>query len=158
MKAAGSGNGREKAQTAQNLISGTGAVDAEVKRLCDLIRETGFALHRHLRSGHLEKVYENGLMHRLTKHGLHVSAQHPLKVYDEDGTVLGDYYADLFVENFLVVEIKACKSIAEEHVAQLLGYMRASGMEHGLLMNFGAAKFEVRKYILTRGDGAARVD
>ncbi len=120
-------------------------------KLCDQIRETGFALHEYLRHGHLEKVYENGLAHRLRKLGLKVDQQFPLKVIDEDGTVLGDYYADLFVEDCLIAELKACKVIAEEHIAQILGYMRACRIEHGLLINFGASKLEIHKYVLTKG-------
>ena len=117
--------------------------------LCDVIRETSFDLHRHLRHGHLEKVYENGLAHRLRKVHLRVEQQYPLKVYDEDGTVLGEYFADLFVESKLIVELKACKALAPEHTAQLLGYLRACHIEHGLLVNFGAPKLEIRKYALT---------
>ncbi len=64
-----------------------------VFELCDRIRETSLALHAYLRHGHLEKVYENGLAHRLRKAGLKVVQQHPLEVRDEDGTVLGEYYA-----------------------------------------------------------------
>lgn len=117
--------------------------------LCDLVRETSFELHRFLRHGHLEKVYENGLANRLRKSGRTVLQQHPLQIYDEDGTVLGDYFADLLVEQQLVIEIKAGKALADEHVAQLLGYLRASGIEHGLLINFGAPKQEIRKYALS---------
>jgi len=122
----------------------------DIRQLCDLIRETGFALHRFLRGGHLEKVYENGLLHRLSKLGLQVHPQYPLPVRDEDGTLLGDYFADLFIEGGLIVEIKACKTITDEHIAQLLGYLRASGIEHGLLINFGAERFQIRKFILSR--------
>ena len=125
----------------------------DINALCDVIRETGFALHRFLGGGHLEKVYENGLLHRLGKLGLAVLPQHPLEVRDEDGTVLGDYFADLFVDGRLIVEIKACKALTDEHIAQLIGYLRASGIEHGLLINFGSAKFEIRKFILSRPDG-----
>ncbi len=121
----------------------------EIFRLCDRVRETAFALHRYLRHGHLEKVYENGLLHRLRKAGMNVQQQHPLQVLDEDGTVLGDFFADLLVEGDLVVELKACKALADEHVAQLLGYLRACRLEHGLLINFGSARLEVRKYILS---------
>jgi len=78
--------------------------------------------------------------------------QHPIKVHDEDGTLLGDFYADLFVENKLIVEIKACKALSSEHTAQILGYQRATEIEHGLLINFGAPKFQIRKYILGRDD------
>jgi GxxExxY protein len=124
----------------------------DINRLCDLIRETSFSIHEYLRYGHLEKIYENALAHRLRKKGLDVKQQYPIKVCDEDGTLLGDFYADLFVENKLIVEIKACKALAPEHTAQLLGYLRATEIEHGLLINFGAPKFQIRKYILGRDD------
>jgi len=114
-----------------------------------LIRETRFSLHQYLRHGHLEKVYENGLAHRLIKIGLKVEQQYSLKVVDEDGTVLGDFIADLYVENCLIVELKACKAIIGDHSAQLLGYLRASRKEHGLLINFGVPKLEVKKYVLS---------
>jgi GxxExxY protein len=121
----------------------------EIFQLCDQIRETAFALHCYLRHGHLEKVYENGLAHRLRKAGVQVKQQHPLQVLDEDGTVLGDYLADLLVEGELIVELKACKAIADEHVAQLLGYLRGCRVEHGLLINFGSRKIEIKKFILS---------
>jgi GxxExxY protein len=118
-------------------------------QLCDLVRETSFALHRHLRHGHLEKVYECGLVHRLQKQGLVVSPQHPVDVFDEDGTRLGEYFADVLVNDLLIVELKAVRCLSDEHVAQLLGYLRSSRKEHGLLINFGAPKLEVRKYALS---------
>jgi GxxExxY protein len=125
------------------------AAQADINKLCDVIRETSFEIHKFLRSGHLEKVYENALTHRLTKLGIHVIQQHPLDVSDEDGTLLGHFCADLFVANKLVVEVKACRSLVDEHIAQLLGYLRASRIEHGLLINFGGQKFQIKKYILS---------
>ena len=122
----------------------------DIKKLSDTIRETAFAIHKYHRHGHLEKVYENALAHRLRKLGLDVKQQHSLTVYDEDGTIIGEYFADLFVDNRLIIELKAVKALANEHVAQLLGYPRASRVEHGLLMNFGAAKYEIRKYALSQ--------
>ena len=121
----------------------------EIFLLCDQIRVISFDLHKYLRYGHLEKVYENGLANRLRKVKLKVDQQYPLKVLDEDGTVLGEYFADLFVEDCLMLELKACKALAPEHTAQLLGYMRACQIEHGLLVNFGAPKFQIRKYALS---------
>ena len=118
-------------------------------KLCDIIRETSFAIHRYLRSGHLEKIYENALVNRLRKQGFNVNPQHPIQVYDEDGTLLGDFYADIFAENRLIVELKACKTLVEEHTAQLLGYLRASRIEHGMLINFGSERLQVKKYILS---------
>lgn len=116
--------------------------------LSDLIRETGYAIHRYHRNGHLEKVYENALVHRLRKAGVAVVQQHPLPVFDEDGTILGEYFADLLVENSLIVEVKAARYTLDEHTAQLLGYLRSSRIEHGLLVNFGTPKFFIRKFIL----------
>ena len=142
----------EKTSLMSKLLEPDARVDrsSEVNGLCDLIRETSFDIHKFLRSGHLEKVYENALAHRLTKLGLAVIQQHPLDVCDEDGTLLGHFCADLFVENRLVVEIKACRGLIDDHVAQLLGYLRASRIEHGLLINFGSPKLQIKKYILDR--------
>jgi GxxExxY protein len=120
-----------------------------INELCDLVRETSFAIHQYHRHGHLEKIYENALAHRLGKAGLNVRQQHPIQVFDEDGTILGDFYADLVVEGKLIVELKAVKSIADEHVAQLLGYLRSSRMEHGLLINFGAPVLFVKKFVMS---------
>lgn len=117
--------------------------------LCDRIRETSLALHHHLRHGHVEKVYENGLANRLRKQNLSAVQQHPLSVRDEDGTLLGEFFADLFVEHQLIVELKACRALADEHIAQLLGYLRASRLEHGLLINFGSPRLEIRKFALS---------
>ncbi len=124
-------------------------MDPDIKKLSAIVRETAFSLHCYLKYGHLEKVYENGLAHRLRKVGLRVETQYPLQVFDEDGVVLGDYLADMYMEECLIAEIKAVKQLIPEHIAQLFGYMRASRIEHGLLMNFGAPRFEIHKYILT---------
>jgi GxxExxY protein len=79
-----------------------------------------------------------------------ISAQ----VYDEDGTLIGDDSTNLFVDNRLIIELKAAKALADERVAQILGYLRSSRVEHGLLINFGAPKFEIKKYALSRiGEG-----
>jgi len=122
--------------------------EAEVRELCDRIRQIAYELHEDLGHGHLEKVYENGLCHRLKKAGFVVAQQHPLPVYDADGTLLGDYFADLLIDNQLIVELKAAKCIGPEHIAQVLGYLRAARLRDGLLINFGSAKFEIKKLIL----------
>lgn len=114
--------------------------EEEILELCNQIRQIAFDLHVYLCHGHLGKVYENGLAHRLRKAGLRIEQQHPLKVLDEDGTVLGDYYADLFVEGCLIIGLKACKALAAEHTAQVLGYLRASSQRN--------AKIEIKKLIL----------
>ena len=68
---------------------------SSINELCDVVRETSFAIHKYLRHGHMEKVYERALVSRLTKQGMDVRPQHPLSVYDEDGTMLGEYFADV---------------------------------------------------------------
>jgi GxxExxY protein len=122
---------------------------SDINELCDFVRETAFAIHRYHRHGHLEKVYENALAHRLRKAGLEVQQQYPLKVLDEVGTSIGEYFADLIVEHTLIIELKACRTLAAEHVAQILGYLRSARKEHGLLMNFGGYKFQIRKYAMS---------
>lgn len=119
----------------------------EIKVLSDQIRQTAFDIHVYHGHGHLEKVYENALAHRLRKAGLEVKQQHPVKVYDEDGTLIGDYLADLLVENTLIIELKTAKALAPEHEAQVLGYLKSAKLEHGLLINFGSYKFEIRKFV-----------
>ena len=90
----------------------------DINQLCDLVRETSFAIHRYHRHGHVEKIYENALAHRLRKQGIDVIQQHPLNVYDEDATLLGEFFADLFVDHHLIVELKAVRTVVGEHVAQ----------------------------------------
>src|SRR5215204_3573035 len=120
----------------------------DILALCDVIRETSFAIYKYLRSGHREQIYENALAHRLSKLGLTVEQQQELRVYDEDGTLLGHLRTDLLVEKRLICEIKGVSNLVDEHVAQILGYLRASRIEHGLLINFGGPKLEIKKYVV----------
>jgi len=118
-------------------------MDHIIKNLTEIIRETSYELHRYLSQGHLEKIYENSLRNRLRKKGILTEQQIPLKVYDEDGSLLGDFKADLLIENTIIIELKACKYLAPEHTAQILGYLRASRLKHGILVNFGSHKLEL---------------
>jgi GxxExxY protein len=120
-----------------------------INELCELVRETAYAIHLYHGHGHLEKVHENALAHRLRKAGLNVRQQHPITVFDEDRTIIGEYFADLFIDETLIAELKACRALVNEHTAQILGYLRSSQREHGLLMNFGSYKFQIRKYVMS---------
>ncbi len=120
----------------------------EINQLCNTVRECSFGLHTHLRHGHLEKIYENGLAHRLKKRNIPALQLAPVPVYDEDGTILGDLNADLLVADELIVELKAVRAVNDDHVAQLLGYLRGSGKRYGLLINFGSPKLFIKRYIL----------
>ena len=126
----------------------TDRLDQEVRELCNVVRQTSYDIHVYHGHGHLEKVYENALEHRLRKLGLDVRQQEPISVYDEDGTLIGDYFADLLINGWLIIELKAVKAIAPEHVAQILGYLKSARLKHGLLINFGSYKFEIKKYVL----------
>jgi GxxExxY protein len=127
----------------------------DLQSLCAHVRQTAYDIHLYHGHGHLEKVYENALAHRLRKAGLDVKQQYPIKVFDEDGTLIGDYYADLLVDGWLIVELKTAKALGVEHVAQVLGYLKSARIEHGLLINFGSYKFEVRKFAWSQ-DAARR--
>ncbi len=129
--------------------------ESEAKHLADVVRQTAYDIHAYHGHGHLERIYENALVHRLRKRGLTVAQQVPTDVLDEDGTPLGRCLIDLLVEQALIVEIKAARHIAAEHMAQLLGYMKSTRLQHGLLINFGSYRFEIRKLVVSTQDNQA---
>ena len=128
--------------------------ETDIKMLVARIRQVAYDLHAYLGTGLLEKVYENGLVHRLQKEGFHVETQKPLRVYDNDGFCLGEYFADLIVEGQVIVELKAVRNIANEHYSQILNYLKITGAPAGLLINFGSYKFEVRT-VIPRSDSSS---
>ena len=93
--------------------------NGDIFTLCNVIRQTSFDIHHYLRSGHREQIYENALAHRLTKQGIKVEQQSEIRVFDEDGTLLGYLKADLLVEAQVICEIKGVRTLLAEHVAQL---------------------------------------
>lgn len=97
--------------------------------------------------GFLEKVYENSMALTLHRLGLSVRQQQPMEVFFE-GTVVGEYYADLVVSDCVVVELKAVEDLSPAHEAQLLNYLRATDIEVGLLLNFGKRP-EFRRRVYT---------
>lgn len=112
------------------------------------IVKIAYDTHCYFGNGFLEKVYENALANRLEKAGLKVLVQSPLTVQDEDGTPVGHYVADLLVEERVLVEIKAVKSIVAEHHAQVLSYLNTTGLKVGMLINFGANRLQVKRLVL----------
>ena len=122
-------------------------MDKDMKALCDQVRQIAYDIHVYHGNGHLEKVYENALVHRLRNSNVQVNQQHPIKVYDQDGTIIGDYIADLLIENELIVEVKVARTLAPEHATQILAYLKSTRVRHGLLINFGSAQFEAKKYV-----------
>ena len=126
------------------------------QQLCEQVRQISYEIHVYHGHGHLEKVYENALAHRLRKSGLDARQQHPIQVFDEDGTLIGDYHADLLVDGWLIVELKTAKALSDEHAAQVLGYLKSARLEHGLLINFGSYKFELRKFVWSHKSATAK--
>jgi len=100
-------------------------------------------VYHRLGYGFLEKVYENALVSELRRMGLKVEQQVKINVFYE-GEIVGEYFADLVVEDVVIVELKASRSLLNEHEAQLLNYLRATRYEVGLLLNFGP-KAEFRR-------------
>ena len=114
-------------------------------KLTEKIIGCAYSVHNKLGSGFLEKVYENSLMIELKKNGLKAEQQYPIPVkYDE--YLVGDYYADILVENEIVVEIKAVENLNKKHEAQVVNYLNGTGLEIGLLINFGESVEVKRKY------------
>ncbi|HKU73290.1 MAG TPA: GxxExxY protein [Pyrinomonadaceae bacterium] len=106
---------------------------------------SAYKVYNTLGFGFLEKVYENSLKIELKKHGIQVQQQVKLPVWYEDQQV-GIYFPDLWIEKQLIVEIKAAVGLAPEHEIQLVHYLAATGIDHGLLINFGAKVQIKRKF------------
>ena len=120
----------------------------EDKELTERIIACAFKVHQALGAGFMEKVYENAMLIELQKSGLTVKQQAPIPVYYGSKQV-GDYYADLLVEDCIVCELKSAQAIVPEHELQLVNYLAATGLDTGLLLNFGnsvTVKRKFRKY------------
>ena len=104
-----------------------------------------FKVHRALGAGFLEKVYENALMMELEKCGLKARRQVPVSV-KYDGHTVGEYFADILVEDRVVCELKANETLSKEHEVQLVNYLAGTGIDIGLLINFGRSVTVKRKY------------
>lgn len=117
----------------------------EDELLTEAIIGCAFKVHNTLGHGFLEKVYENALRIELIERGLKVKQQEPIKVY-YDGQVVGEFYADLRVEDRVIVELKAVRSLDKAHEVQLVNYLTATGVDTGLLLNFGPSVQVKRKF------------
>jgi GxxExxY protein len=115
------------------------------EELTEKILKACFEVSNELGSGFLESVYEKALLMVLLGMGLKVQSQVPLKVMFR-GLAVGEFYPDIIVENKVLLELKAVKALAPEHSAQVINYLKATGMEVGFLINFGNAKLEYRRF------------
>ena len=110
--------------------------DIKYKELTEKIIKIFYKIYNKLGYGFLEKVYENAMMIEFRREGIPAVAQSPIKVLYENELV-GEYYADILVDDKVIVEIKATRTMALDHEAQLLNYLKATNIEVGLLLNFG---------------------
>ncbi len=119
--------------------------DTKLKALTETIIRIYYRVYNKLGYGFLEKVYESAMMIEFRKEGIPALSQSPIKViYEEE--VVGEYYADILVDDKVIVEIKATRALALEHEAQLLNYLKATDVEVGLLLNFGP-KPEIKRKV-----------
>ena len=118
-------------------------IEMKHKDLTDKIIACFYKVYNTLGYGFLEKVYENALVHELRKNGMQVNPQFPIRVF-YDGIHVGEYFADLLVDDTVIVELKAATAMSSEHILQLQNYLKATNKEVGLLLNFGQ-KPEIRR-------------
>ena len=116
------------------------------KELTEKIIKCGFEVHNILGPGFLEKIYENALNYEILKNKLKAKTQSPISVYYKEKNV-GEYIADIIVEDKVIIEVKAVEKIIDIHELQLKNYLRATGIEVGLLMNFGTSLIVKRKFV-----------
>jgi GxxExxY protein len=116
-------------------------------QITEKIIKAFYEVNNTLGFGFLEKVYENAMVIELRKNGFYVHQQKSIKVYYEKEEV-GNYYADLLVNDLVIIELKAAESLCEEHEAQLINYLKATNIEVGLLLNFGR-KAEFKRKIFS---------
>ncbi len=120
--------------------------EQEYNVLSEKIIGCAYTVANKLGFGFLEKVFENALLIELHKEGIIAEQQVPIKVY-YDNISVGDYYADIFIENEIIVELKTVKIIDNMHIAQLLNYLKGTRRKLGLLINFSKPKVQIKRVV-----------
>ena len=117
----------------------------DINTLTERVIKCSYTVHNHLGPGFVEKVYENALRMDLETDGFGVKQQYPIPVLYK-GVVVGDFYADLLIDDRLIVELKAIHNMGREHEVQLVNYLTGTGIDEGLLINFGESVEGKRKF------------
>lgn len=120
--------------------------DDELNRITEKIIGCAFKVSNALGIGFVEKVYENSLAHELLKTNLQIKQQYPISVY-YDEKLVGEFFADLLIEEKALVELKVVRTFDNTHMMQCLNYLRASGLPVCLLINFGKPKIEIKRIV-----------
>lgn len=118
----------------------------QLNKISERIINAAYKVSNALGAGFLEKVYENALAHQLVKDGMKIEQQRPINVY-YDKVVVGEYFADLVVEEAVIVELKAGKRIEDIYLAQTLNYLKATGLKLGLILNFGQPRVGIKRVV-----------
>jgi len=118
-------------------------------KLTRRVISAAFEVHRVLGRGFLESVYQNALLNELQSRDIKVQAQAPMPVFYKN-KIVGTYFADILVEDVVICEIKAVEAIVDPHPAQPLNYLKATSLEVGLLLNFGAKSVQIKRMVKTR--------
>jgi GxxExxY protein len=134
----------DKSEILENLFDDK--VD-KINQITEKIIGCSFTVSNALGCGFLEKVYENALAHELKKAKFKVLQQHEIEVF-YDSVAVGKYIADLFVEDSVIVEVKANSGLDDSQKAQCLNYLKATGLKIGLLINFGKPRIEIKRVAL----------
>jgi len=116
------------------------------KELTKEIVDAAYTVHNQLGYGFLEKVYEKALSHELELRNMSFKNQNCIEVRYKD-CIVGNYIADIVVENKVLLELKACDEISKVHIAQTLNYLKATNIKVGLLINFGNEKIQIKRLV-----------
>ncbi len=128
------------------MVKRSDLIEKDINEITEKVIGSAFSVSNSLGSGFLEKVYENAMVLEIRSQGLRVEQQYPLEVLYK-GQCVGEYIADLYVEDSVIVELKAVKEISDLHKAQVLNYLRACNKTIGLLINFGNGKVAVKRIV-----------
>jgi GxxExxY protein len=120
--------------------------DQRLTQITEIIIGCAFNVSNSLGIGFLEKVYHNSLLIELMKTELKIESQKPISVYYEN-QIVGEFFADIMVEDQVIVELKAARSIEPLHEAQMINYLRACNRRYGLILNFGTSKLGIKRML-----------
>jgi GxxExxY protein len=121
-------------------------MNLKLKELTGKIIECAIKVHKELGPGFLESIYQTALPIELVKHGLEIETQKEIKIY-YDGKEIGKHRLDLVIEKQVIVELKTVKEFDENHLAQLISYLQATGLRVGLLLNFAKGTLKVKRVV-----------
>lgn len=116
----------------------------EIEELIKTIIQCAYNVRIHLSAGFLESVYQKALMIELQEKGIHAEVEKPIDVYYKD-KIVGDFRADIIVEDLIILELKAVQQLMPIHKTQLVNYLTATHIDHGLLINFGSERIQIKR-------------